>query len=160
VTSQPYLVVGLGNELLSDEAVGIAASRKLADTTGAAEVEILDGGTLGLALAPALGGRQGVILLDALRDPEHAPGTVLVLEGEDVPRSRHLSLSVHQIGPAEMLAAAELAGDAPKRLALIGAVPATLAVGVGLSPALEAAATEMATRAREILERWEAARDA
>ena len=154
MTPAPVLVIGLGNELLQDEGVGIAALRLLQERGVSDDIELLDGGTLGLSLVPLIEGRTSLVLLDAVRDDTREPGSVLVLEGDEVPRARRLSLSVHEVGVVDMLGAAELAGCAPANVALVGAVPGALDVGIGLSPALEAAAAAMVDRTLEILERW------
>ena len=156
MTRASSLVIGLGNELLQDEGVGIVALRKLASAHFSDDVELLEGGTLGLALAPELDGRRNLVLLDAVRDGDSAPGSVVVLEGDDVPRAQRLSLSVHEVGVVDMLGAAQFAGRAPVNVALVGAVPAALGVGIGLSDDLERAAGDMAARTIELLRRWEA----
>lgn len=160
MTRPPSLVIGLGNELLQDEGVGVVALRKLADLELFDDVELLEGGTLGLALAPEIEGRTNLVLLDAVRDGERKPGSVVVLEGDEVPRAQRLSLSVHEVGVVDMLGAAEFAGRAPVNVALVGAVPAALGVGIGLSPGLERAAEDMAARTIEILLRWKGGKHA
>ena len=47
----PILVLGLGNELFTDEGLGIHAARRI-EAMGLDGVDVLDGGTLGIALLP------------------------------------------------------------------------------------------------------------
>lgn len=149
----PFLVLGLGNELFTDEGVGVAAARRLArlDLPG---VEVLDGGTLGLALLPELAGREGLLLLDALLLPGGRPGEVAVLTGDELPGAHVLLTSAHQLGVVEALAAAELAGRAPGRVAAVGMVPSSLETGYGLTPLAAARVGAMVSRAATLLATW------
>ena len=150
-----YLVLGLGNELFTDEGVGVAAARRLA-RLALPGVEVLDGGTLGLALLPELVGRDGLLLLDALVQPGGRPGQVAVLEGAELPGAHALLTSAHQLGVIDALAAAELAGQAPRRVAAVGMVPASLETGYGLTPLATASLDEMVARAVAVLAAWPA----
>lgn len=152
-TRAPVLVLGIGNELFTDEGLGIVAAEQLA-ALQLPGVEVLDGGTLGLDLLPEIADRQSVLVLDAMAARGHLPGDVLVLHGAEVPAARDLLLSAHQIGVAEALATAELAGVAPARIAAAGMVPADLATGVGLSSTTSAALGTLVTAARGVLRAW------
>lgn len=152
-TRPPYLVLGLGNELFTDEGVGVAAARRLARLAPPG-VEVLDGGTLGLALLPELEGREGLLLLDALLLPGGRAGEIAVLTGDELPGAHALLTSAHQLGVVEALAAAELAGRAPRRVAAVGMVPSSLETGYGLSPLATARVGEMASRAAALLATW------
>jgi hydrogenase maturation protease len=130
------LVLGLGNPLCRDDGLGVAAVhellRRYRPPDGAA---VLDGGTLGLSLLPHLEDAGDAILVDAIRD-DGAPGTLVRLEGTEVRPAVETRLSVHQVGVADLFAAAELRGRLPPRLVLLGLVPASLEVALGLSPAV------------------------
>jgi hydrogenase maturation protease len=136
MTARPtrLLVLGLGNPLCRDDGVGVAAvSRLLHAFEPPAGAVVLDGGTLGLSLLPQLEDAEDAILVDAIRD-DAAPGTLVRLEGAQVRPAVEARLSVHQVGVADLFAAAELRGRLPPRLVLLGLVPAALDVAVGLSP--------------------------
>jgi hydrogenase maturation protease len=134
--STRLLVLGLGNPLCGDDGLGVAAVADLArghePPDGAL---VLDGGTLGLSLLPFLEDAEEAILVDAVRG-DAPPGTLVRLSGADVRPAIEARLSVHQVGVADLVAAADLRGRLPRRLVLLGLVPATLDVGVGLSPAV------------------------
>ena len=149
----PVLVLGVGNELFTDEGLGCVAARAVGrlDLPG---VEVLDGSTLGIALLPALAGRDAVLLLAATVRSDAAPGDLLVLRGEEVPASRHLTMSAHQIGVSEALAAAELAGCRPPQLAAVGLVPVSLETGCGLSDAVAQRIPDLVRAACGILRDW------
>lgn len=147
------LVLGLGNELFTDEGVGVAAARRIEESRPSG-VEVIDGGTLGLSLLPAIEGREAVLVLDALVDSDAMPGTVVVFDGEELRREARLLYSAHQLGVNEVLAAADLNGVAPPRVSAVGMVPASVDTGYGLSPVVAAALEGMVEIGLSILESW------
>lgn len=149
----PYLVLGLGNELFCDEGLGVVASRSFAER-GLDGVDTVDGGTLGLELVATIEGRRGLLVLDAVASDDATPGDILVLEGEELEVSRRLLFSVHQIGVIEALAAAELIGRRPERIAAVGMVPFSLDTGYGITPRARERMPKMIAAAEEILSRW------
>lgn len=145
------LVLGLGNLLCSDDGVGVYAVRQLlARYRPGPRVEVLDGGTLGLALLGYLGEADDAVLVDAIA-AEDPPGSLVRLSGEEVVPAVRDRLSVHQIGVFDLLLAARLIGAEPGRLRLVGLVPDSVelgcelstAVAAGLDPLVEAVASEV-----------------
>jgi hydrogenase maturation protease len=149
----PYLVLGLGNELFSDEGLGVVAARSFEDRD-LANVEVVDGGTLGIELVATIEGRQGLLLLDAVAVDGGAPGDILIFEGDELRLSRQLLFSAHQIGVAEALAAADLLGRGPQQIAAVGMVPFSLETGYGVTAGAKARLPEMISTAETILTRW------
>jgi hydrogenase maturation protease len=130
----PLLVLGLGNVLLGDDGVGGAAIALLRDRYRPPRgVQVLDGGTLGLALLPYLQDARAVILVDAIR-ADSEPGSLVRLDGDQVAPAVAARLSTHQIGVSDLLEGARWLGRYPARLVLIGLVPDTMDLVVGLSP--------------------------
>lgn len=137
--STRLLVLGLGNPLCGDDGLGVAAVAELARRYQlSARAVVLDGGTLGLSLLPFLEDAEDAILVDAVR-ADAPPGALVRLAGADVRPAVEARLSVHQVGVADLVGAADLLGRLPRRLALVGLVPATLELGLGLSPVVAAA---------------------
>ncbi len=149
----PFAVLGLGNELFTDEGLGVQAAFEVGDAL-LDDVEILDGGTLGLALLPEIEGRTGLLVLDAMVAEGSSPGDIVVLGPEELVRPRMLLMSAHQVGIAETLGAASLLGTSPRLLAAVGMVPYSLETGYGLSPAALERLPGMVSEALAILERW------
>jgi Ni,Fe-hydrogenase maturation factor len=83
---------------------------------------------------PRITGREAVLVLDAVAAQDTEPGTVVVLNENEVTRTRSLMVTVHQLGTTEALAAAEPAGSRPRRLTAAGMAPADPDTGHGLSP--------------------------
>lgn len=140
------LVLGLGNILLGDDGLGVAAVGALeARYTVPQSVRVVDGGTLGLALLDELAGAENAILVDAILTGA-PPGTPVRLEGDAVAPAVEARLSPHQVGVADLLAAAELTGVLPRRLVLLGLVPGSLELQVGCSPHVRAALPDLVDR--------------
>lgn len=135
----PLLVLGLGNVLCGDDGLGAVAVHLLERRYRAPEgALVLDGGTLGLSLLPQLEQAREAILVDAIR-ADGVPGSFVRLEGEDVAPAVAARLSVHQVGVLDLLEAARWRGRYPSRLVLVGLVPESLELGLGRTPAVEAA---------------------
>lgn len=135
----PLLVLGLGNLLLEDDGVGAAAVALLLERYEAPRgVQVLDGGTLGLSLLPYLDAADAVILVDAVR-AEGRPGSLVRLDGEDVAPAVATRLSPHQVGVADLLDGARWLGRYPERVVLLGLVPESMDLAVGLSPRVQPA---------------------
>ena len=119
--------------LLEDDGVGSAAVARLRDRYIAPPgVLVLDGGTLGLALLPYLESADNLILVDAIRTDEPA-GTLVRLQDDEVGPAVATRLSVHQVGVADLLDAARWLDRYPERVTLLGLVPASMELVVGLS---------------------------
>lgn len=96
------------------------------------EVELLDGGTLGLDLLPRLEGRKRLLLVDAI-DMDKPPGTVMRIEGDEIPLVFSTRLSPHQMGLQDLLSVAELQGVVFESMVLWGIQPASIDLGTELS---------------------------
>lgn len=145
------LVIGLGNPLMGDDGIGLAALEQLAAGWDMGDAELVDGGTWGMNLLPLIESADTVILLDAIH-LGRAPGTVIELEGDAVPRRLAAKLSPHQIDLGEVLALAALRETLPRRLVAIGIEPALVEMSTSLSPAVAAAMPLMLQRVAERLE--------
>jgi hydrogenase maturation protease len=150
------LILGLGNILLSDEAVGIEVIRRLQSTTDRPDVRFLDGGTLGFTLAAPIAESKRLIVVDAARmgDP---PGTVRVFEGDAMDRQLSgKAKSVHEISLADLIDMARLTDTLPRERALVGIEPAEIEWGDALTPVVEAAVPHAMDAIRTLVERWSA----
>lgn len=149
------LILGVGNVLLTDEAVGVAVLAALADDAAAdPDLTLYDGGTLSFTLAGPIGDAARLIVVDAavMGDP---PGTVRVFEGAAMDAQlRRFAKSVHEVGLADLLDIARLTDQLPARRALIGVEPALIDWGSELTPEVAAAVPVVVERVRELLARW------
>jgi len=132
------LILGVGNLLLSDEGFGVHFIRHLQQHYRFTdEVELFDGGTLGLMVTHKLEEAGRVYIVDALATPG-APGEFRRYAKDDFMLQRiPVKLSPHQVGVQEMLLVSELRGCCPSEVYLLGVIPASLLPGTDLSPVLQ-----------------------
>lgn len=151
------VVLGIGNLLNRDEGAGIHALRALgealADDPIDPEVELLDGGVLGLDLLPLIEDCSHLLILDAI-DAGRPAGTVVELDGRDLDLFRGIRLSQHQITFVDVLALASLRERLPGWLRIVGVQPGDLELGLELSPGVSRAIPSVVSRARTQLFLW------
>jgi hydrogenase maturation protease len=121
------LILGIGNVLWADEGFGVRCVEALSENWSFPEtVQLLDGGTQGLYLLPFLEEADVLIVFDAV-DYGLAPGTMKIVEGDEVPRFMGAKkMSLHQTGFQDVIATAQLMGYCPETLILIGCQPEEL----------------------------------
>ncbi|HHL2499792.1 TPA: HyaD/HybD family hydrogenase maturation endopeptidase [Yersinia enterocolitica] len=128
------LVLGIGNLLLSDEAVGVRIVEALEQRFHIPpELDVLDGGTAGLELMEAMANREHLIVADAVLTGQ-PPGSVAVLRDKEIPAMFSRKVSPHQLGLCDVLMALQLTDEFPRQLTLVGVVPESLAPNIGLTP--------------------------
>lgn len=130
-------VFGLGNILLKDEGVGVHVVNALKERcTFPSDVEIIDGGTLGLDLLHLIEGKEKIIIIDAV-DFKKEPGYIGIIEDDNIPATLFKKLSVHHIGLSDVLFAAKLKGVTPSKVSLIGVQPESLELGLELTDCIQ-----------------------
>lgn len=133
------LVLGIGNLLWADEGFGVRTAeefhRRYETPPG---LRVMDGGTQGIYLLDFIRETDILVVFDAI-DFGDPPGSLKMVEGDEVPAflgTRKLSL--HQTGFQEVLAMAEMVGDYPDHLLLVGVQPVELEdYGGSLRPAVK-----------------------
>ena len=129
----PTLVVGLGNPLMTDDGIGLAALARLdSEWELPAGVELVDGGIWGLRLLPEIEDAGRLLLIDAI-DVDRTAGEVIVLEIEEIPMFLSAKLSPHQVGVRDVLALAALRGRLPADTVAMGIQPARIEMGTEIS---------------------------
>ena len=102
------------------------------------EVQVMDGGTLGLEILPYLDDAGRLVVVDAVQ-VRQAPGTLVHLMGDAIPTFLDASkVSRHQAVLEDLLAVAALKGTRPGELVFWGVQVESLGVGLELSPAVAA----------------------
>ncbi|WP_317930514.1 HyaD/HybD family hydrogenase maturation endopeptidase [Halioxenophilus sp. WMMB6] len=143
------LILGIGNLLWADEGFGVRAVETLNSLYHfPSQVQLLDGGTQGIYLVQYIRDADILVVFDAV-DYGLPGGTLKLVEGDQVPKFLGAKkVSLHQTGFQEVLAMAEMLGDYPKHLLLVGVQPEQLEdyggslsdnVKAQLTPALQAA---------------------
>lgn len=148
------LVLGLGNELATDDAVGVLVARRVREhVAGAADV--VESSASGMALIEIFAGYDRAIVIDSILTGRKPPGTITELGLDDV--GRVIAPSLHHAGLPEMAAAADRLGlqfpVETRVLAVEVLDPYTL--GGALSEPVAAAIDGLARRVRAQIESWD-----
>jgi hydrogenase maturation protease len=141
---------------MGDDGLGLHVLQRLqAEWVFTPAVRLVDGGTWGITLLPEIEEASRLMFLDAINTQRHVPGTVLLLEREEIPRlTDHNKLSPHQVDLREVLAVAEFRGRLPADTCAVGVVPEIVDVATELSPVVQAAVEACIARAIHRLTSW------
>jgi len=153
-TDPLVLVLGIGNLVMSDDGVGVRVVQQLQREYRFGEnVEIMDGGTLGLDLLPKLEGIDHLIVVDAV-ETGRKPGTCVRLTGEELPVALETKVSAHQMGLKDLLSVARLLGHSPGEMVLIGVQPGSIEMDTELTAVVEAKVDVLARMVLDELASW------
>jgi len=149
------VVLGLGNPVLSDDAVGLAVVAALRRMFAAAPIpgaDILASTRAGFELIDILRDYGRAILVDCVTMPDPRPGTVRRLSLDDVAGSHRL-INVHDLSIGVAFRLAERMGiRMPAEVEILAVEAAdTCTIAEGLTPAVEAAVAPLARRIYEDL---------
>ena len=146
------LLLGLGNDILSDDAIGLLLVRKLRDEFAADErIDICETQEMGLALLDFLSGYREVVLVDAIQTGSAPPGTVHELDAAGL--KNLTGRTPHFLGVGETLALGkqlELPMPARVRIFAIEVADAHT-LGTQLTAELDQALPAILQRIRETL---------
>ena len=149
------VVIGLGNPLMADDGVGIAALERLRAAGAPPDVELVDGGTWGMNLLPIIESAGRVLLMDAI-DAGGAPGTLHVLERAQIPRYLATKISPHQVDLRDVLALAELRGNLPEQTVALGLQPERVEMSCELSDSVHTRLDDLVAAVTQRLAVWAA----
>ena len=144
------LIAGVGNELLTDDGIGVHAIRELErePIPGVATVAI---GTDVLRGLPYLESAARVLLIDAARGGQ-PPGTIYLFDTRAAGSGSPMH-SLHSMGLREALRVLS-PHCPPPPIAVLGVEPASLDYGMTLSPLVQAALPRVVARARNTILEW------
>jgi len=134
------LLLGIGNVLWADEGFGVRVIERLQKSYRFPDsVKVMDGGTQGVYLVEHVQAADVLIVFDAI-DYDLPPGTLKRIENDDVPNFLGAKkMSLHQTGFQEVLAMAQMLGNYPQHLLLLGVQPEELDdYGGSLRPTVKA----------------------
>jgi hydrogenase maturation protease len=152
--SSRTVVLGLGNMLMADDGVGLAALAKLQDEWFVPrDVSLVDGGTWGMNLLHIVEGADRLLIFDAI-DVGGPPGSLVRLAADDIPRFLAQKVSPHQIDLREVLALAELRGMLPRDLIALGLQPQRIEMSTDLSHPVAARLDDLVRAGVATLEQW------
>ena len=142
--SKKITIGGIGSVLLGDDGVGPYVVGMLeAGYRFEENVTVADLGTPGLDLVAHLSGIDTLILIDSVKNSA-APGTVTLYRKEEILRHGPAPVRMDPHAPvlSESLLIADLAGESPKDILLIGITGEQYEVGTELSDAARTAAAD------------------
>jgi hydrogenase maturation protease len=147
------LVAGLGNELRSDDGVGLHVVRQLSAAEllpSQTNLQVVEVGTAVLDATHLWEWADRILVLDAMHG-EGAPGSVYIthLDNVEPGQARHGLHGLH-LSDALSLCVDRRWED----VLLMGIEPLCLDLGTKLSPAVEAAVPEAARLVSELVEAW------
>jgi hydrogenase maturation protease len=146
------VVIGCGNPNRSDDGAGPEVVRALRARGTVDGVRLLDAGTDGMAVIFAARGCRTLIIVDACRSGSE-PGAIFEVPGAELERQYQPALNLHDFRWDHALHAGRmlLRDDFPADVTVLLIEAANLDFGVGLSPAVAAAASKVADRVGELL---------
>jgi hydrogenase maturation protease len=159
--SPHIMILGIGNILFSDEGFGIRVIEKLMDLFEFPEnISIVDGGVLGMNLLGIISQADQLIVVDAVRIGDN-PGTLVRLEGADIPARVRAKNSLHQVDFLEALTMCQALDKVPQTV-ILGVEPQdietlstelTPVIQTKVDPMIEMVLTEIAQRGASVHKR-------
>jgi len=129
-------VLGIGNELMSDEGIGVFAAKELQTRDLPDGVEVMEGGTDGFGLINIITDTDFLIVIDSLKGGSE-PGTIYKFNVKEAPSCPDVfKTSIHQVGILEVLNLSELIGKTPETI-VFGVEPKTISMGMEISPEIK-----------------------
>jgi hydrogenase maturation protease len=152
------LVLGLGNELISDDGLGIFAARALEEKLEG-KADVVESSLHGVALMELFIGYDKAVVIDAIQTGEHPPGTILELTPSDL--DPVLAPSPHYSGLPEFLALAKrLELDFPSELRILAMeVTDTVTWGGEMTQPVGEALPEFVQRVERLVMEWTEVQD-
>lgn len=139
--SRGVAVFGLGNPIMGDDGLGpLVAQRLEAEYEFPDDVVVADLGMPGPDLASRVCGMRRVIVVDTIL-AAGSPGELRILDRDAILASDDAGprVSRHEPGLGDALRIADLFGDPPDEVMLIGIIPGRMDLGAPFSPAIAAA---------------------
>jgi len=150
----PFLLLALGNDLLCDDGVALAAAREIRKDFPTESVDIIETSEAGLVLMERMSGFKKALLIDSIQTGKNEPGTIMEFGPADF--KKVIGPSPHYAGIPEVLAMAErLKIPFPEEIRILGMeVENPYEFIEEFTPKVKAALPELIKRTKEILDSW------
>ncbi len=148
-----HLLLGLGNDILTDDAVGLQVVRELErELAGHPSIDIRSTTEMGLALLDYITGYRAVVIVDSIQTGKATPGFVHELDAAAL--NQLTGRTPHFVGVSETLALGRQLGlPMPERVRIFAIeVEDPFTLGTALSPTIQAALPGVVGRIRSALE--------
>lgn len=153
--TERVVIVGLGNPLLTDDAIGVRAAERLATRLAGTGVDVVQSAWGGMRFVDLLAGYDRAIIVDAIEWRRGPPGTIYRLTPDEaIPTLR--AVSYHDVSLGTALALGRTLDIPLPAETVFFAVEAqeTRTFGEQLTPAVEAALPELVARVEAQLMQW------
>jgi hydrogenase maturation protease len=154
--TKKVLVMGIGNTLLQDDGVGVHVSELFRSSREPdPNLDIVDGGTIGLSLLPEIEDADAVIIIDASEIGER-PGSMRIFRNREI--DQQLSgkrRSVHEVALYDLFSAAAIRGRSPEERVLIAIQPASTEWGLDPTPEVKASIPLACEAINSLTRRWQ-----
>ncbi len=148
-------VLGVGNILMQDEGFGVRVVEQLLRQYSFPEnVQVLDGGTLGMELLRFLVGTDKLILVDAVSGGL-PPGSFYQFNHNEVKAYFKEKVSMHELGIQDVLEVMEVLEKPAKEIRIAGVQPLTIDIGLEMTPIVAEAVEPVAEKVLAILREWQ-----
>ena len=150
---QSILLLALGNDIIGDDGIGLAAARILREQFQG-DVDIEDAAEAGLNLLDIMSGYDRVLILDSIVTGRHPHGTVLEFSRADF--DKVVAPSPHYAGLPEVLELAKrLKIEFPREILVLALeIEECYDFRETLSPVIERSLPAFVEKARLILHKW------
>lgn len=145
------LILGLGNDILTDDAIGLSVVRELAKAfAGDERVDVRETMEMGLALLDFIVGYRVLVLVDSIQTGKAAPGHIH--EIEDASLKLRPGPTPHFLGVGETMALGKYLGlTMPKQVRIFAIeVEDPFTLGTQMTPALQRALPTVMERVRAV----------
>lgn len=152
--TKKVLVMGVGNTLLQDDGIGVHVTESLKASYSTQDIDILDGGTIGLSLLPEIEDADAVIIIDASEIGER-PGSMRIFRNAEI--DQQLSgkkRTVHEVAVSDLFSAAAIRGRCPAERALIAIQPGSTDLGLEMTADVQAAVPGACEAINSITHKW------
>lgn len=141
------LVVGVGNDLRGDDAIGLLVARRVKEEGTGARVEVLSGDAADLV--ELMRGESRVVIVDAVAQAGCAGRIHRVDASGGWEGPRQPEGSTHALGVAEALELARALGCLPPRVTVFGVEGTRFAIGDEMSPEVREAKDALVRAVRD-----------
>ena len=134
INPKKVLLMGIGNTLQQDDGIGIHVTETFKAQAHDPNIDIIDGGTIGLALLPEIEDHDAVIIVDASEIGER-PGTMRIYRNQEIDRQiSGRRKTPHEVALADLFSAAAIRGRGPEERVLIAIQPSCTESGMEPTP--------------------------
>ncbi len=148
-------ILGVGNILMQDEGFGVRVVEELLSQYRFPEnVQVLDGGTLGMELLRFLIGTDRLLLIDAVSGGL-PPGSFYQFNHDEVKAYFKEKVSMHELGIQDVLGVMEVLEKPAKEIRILGVQPLVIDIGLDMTPIVAAGVQPVVEKLLAILQEWQ-----